>query len=127
MGYLLDVGKLAAWGYEPSINIFGPLEGEWFVERSLDLLKLVVTPEREDAEAPGLKPLLQGARFDRLQFALRTPQRGLWCRLHRSLDNCRPRFFRLFVRTRANPPVSAQPAAQISRGERSCDAGVPRW
>ena len=115
VGYLLDVENWLHGGYEPSINIFGPLEGEWLVERSLDLLKLVVTPEREDAEAPGLGSPSQGARFDRLQFAPRTPQRIVVSAspLAGQLPTAIPSD--LFVRTRANPPVSAQPAAQISR------------
>jgi hypothetical protein len=72
IGYLLDVENWLRGGYEPSINIFGPLEGEWLLERSLDLLRLVHTPEREDAEAPGVGGPPQGGRFDRLQFLPRS-------------------------------------------------------
>jgi neutral ceramidase len=51
MGYLLTVEDWLAQGYEPSINIWGPLEGEYILEKILELAPLAETPEREDAVA----------------------------------------------------------------------------
>ena len=51
MGYLLTVEDWLAQGYEPSINLWGPLEGEYILEKLLELAPLVETPEREDAVA----------------------------------------------------------------------------
>ncbi len=51
MGYLLTPEDWLSQGYEPSINIWGPLEGEYIIERILELAALVETPEREDAVA----------------------------------------------------------------------------
>lgn len=51
MGYLLTPEDWLAQGYEPSINLWGPLEGEYVIERLLELAELVETPEREDAVA----------------------------------------------------------------------------
>jgi neutral ceramidase len=63
VGYLLQVEDWLAGGYEPSINIYGPLEGEWLMERALDVAKVAWTQEREDPEAR------QQGRYDRLSFA----------------------------------------------------------
>lgn len=41
MGYILGVENWLAGGYEPSINIYGPLEGEWLMERALELARAV--------------------------------------------------------------------------------------
>jgi len=51
MGYLLTPEDWLAQGYEPSINIWGPLEGEYIIEQALELAALIETPEREDAVA----------------------------------------------------------------------------
>jgi neutral ceramidase len=36
-------------GYEPSINVWGPLEGEYLMERSLALARLAMSPMRDNA------------------------------------------------------------------------------
>ncbi len=51
IGYILEPENWLLGGYEPSINIYGPLEGEWLMERSLELAQLAATKEHEDAEA----------------------------------------------------------------------------
>ncbi len=53
MGYLLTVEDWLAQGYEPSINLWGPLEGEYILEQILALAPLVETPERENAAQGG--------------------------------------------------------------------------
>ena len=54
VGYLLTAEDWLQGGYEPSINSWGPLEGEYVAERAADLLALAVTGEREDAAAGGV-------------------------------------------------------------------------
>ena len=118
VGYLLGVENWLLGGYEPSINLFGPLEGEWLAERAAELAKLAGSPERDDAEAyhsgerggPG-----DGKRFDRLRYVP-----GSLVEVPRSpsaqagtVPATLPAS--LYVRSRVSPPVSAQPAAQIPR------------
>lgn len=64
MGYLLTPEDWLAQGYEPSINIWGPLEGEYIIEQSLALAELVETPEREDAVAGFADRVLPGPSDD---------------------------------------------------------------
>jgi neutral ceramidase len=56
IGYILGVENWLAGGYEPSINIYGPLEGEWLMERSLEVAGVAWSRERE------------GVRGDRLRY-----------------------------------------------------------
>lgn len=49
VGYLLTPEDWLLGGYEPSINLWGPLEGETIAERAAELLALVQTPVRENA------------------------------------------------------------------------------
>ncbi|MFW6049709.1 MAG: neutral/alkaline non-lysosomal ceramidase N-terminal domain-containing protein [Myxococcota bacterium] len=49
IGYLLTPEDWLAGGYEPSINMWGPLEGQYILERLAELMQMAVTPEREDA------------------------------------------------------------------------------
>jgi neutral ceramidase len=53
VGYILTVEDWLAKGYEPSINAWGPLEGELIAEKALELARLAVTDEREDGEVGG--------------------------------------------------------------------------
>ncbi|MSP63934.1 MAG: hypothetical protein EXR72_27045 [Myxococcales bacterium] len=57
-GYLLTTEDWLRGGYESSINLWGPLEGDYLVERTVELMKLARTPEREDA-AKGGPPVLR--------------------------------------------------------------------
>nr|WP_240806854.1 neutral/alkaline non-lysosomal ceramidase N-terminal domain-containing protein [Polyangium spumosum] len=50
VGYILTGEDWLAGGYEPSINIWGPLEGEMILAGVLDAAKLAWTPEIEDPE-----------------------------------------------------------------------------
>ncbi len=51
-GYLMTVEDWMRGGYESQINIWGPLEGEYLLERLLDLTALLETPEAEDPAYP---------------------------------------------------------------------------
>jgi neutral ceramidase len=53
IGYLLTPEDWLAGGYEPSINIWGPLEGQAILERTAEVMALAVTDEREDGTRPG--------------------------------------------------------------------------
>lgn len=53
VGYVLGPEDWLAGGFEPSINSWGPLEGEYLGERLLELLALAATDAREDAAAGG--------------------------------------------------------------------------
>lgn len=59
VGYLLTPEDWLAGGYEPSINVWGPLEGEHIAEGAIDVLKLAVTTTRENAET-GTRVKLSG-------------------------------------------------------------------
>lgn len=50
IGYVLTAEDWLAGGYEPSINIWGPLEGEQVVEGIVEATRLAWTPEVEDPE-----------------------------------------------------------------------------
>ncbi len=53
VGYLLTADDWLRGGFEPTINVWGPLEGEAIAERLLEVMALAVTPAREDAAAGG--------------------------------------------------------------------------
>jgi neutral ceramidase len=53
IGYLLTADDWLLGGYEPSINLWGPLEGELIAERLAELMPLAMTTEREDATVGG--------------------------------------------------------------------------
>jgi neutral ceramidase len=57
VGYLLTPEDWLQGGYEPNINLWGPLEGEYLVEQSAALMALANTPMRENA-AMGSVPRL---------------------------------------------------------------------
>ncbi|MFW5875132.1 MAG: neutral/alkaline non-lysosomal ceramidase N-terminal domain-containing protein [Myxococcota bacterium] len=48
VGYLLTPEDWLSGGYEPSINLWGPLEGQLVLERTAELLAMAATDERED-------------------------------------------------------------------------------
>ena len=48
IGYVLTAEDWLSAGYEPGINVWGPLEGEYVMEQSAALLRLAATPARED-------------------------------------------------------------------------------
>lgn len=52
VGYLLTVEDWLLAGYEPSITVWGPLEGEWILERLTELAAIGATSVGEDASWP---------------------------------------------------------------------------
>ncbi len=52
-GYILGPEDWLRGGFEPSINSWGPLEGEYLAERVLELAELAVSAPREDAAEGG--------------------------------------------------------------------------
>lgn len=52
-GYLLTPEDWLRGGFEPTINSWGPLEGEYVSEQLGRLMQLAATPEREDATVGG--------------------------------------------------------------------------
>lgn len=62
MGYLLTPEDWLSGGYEPSINVWGPLEGQLIIEAAADLLKLAVSPTRENGETTTRVVLSGGVR-----------------------------------------------------------------
>ncbi|MBX3250425.1 MAG: neutral/alkaline non-lysosomal ceramidase N-terminal domain-containing protein [Myxococcales bacterium] len=53
VGYVMTVEDWLLMGYEPSINVWGPLEGEYIGEQILAIAPLALSPEREDATVGG--------------------------------------------------------------------------
>jgi neutral ceramidase len=51
IGYVLTAEDWLSAGYEPAINVWGPLEGEAVMEQSAALLRLAASPTREDPRA----------------------------------------------------------------------------
>jgi neutral ceramidase len=115
IGYLLGVENWLLGGYEPSINIYGPLEGEWLMERALDLAKLAMTPQRDDAEAAGPGSPKPGARFDRLAYEVPAPAVIPIAKTGKAGTVPSTIPAGLFVRTKSAPPSKAQPEASIPR------------
>lgn len=66
VGYLLTAEDWLSGGYEPSINLWGPLEGEMVIDGIVDIAKTAWTPEKEDPEAGS-------SRFVSWQFPETTP------------------------------------------------------
>jgi neutral ceramidase len=54
IGYMLTPEDWLRAGYEPSINMWGPLEGEYVADRAVDLARLAATDAREDGAAGGV-------------------------------------------------------------------------
>lgn len=52
VGYLLTADDWLLAGYEPSITVWGPLEGEWILERLAELSGLAATAVGEDPAWP---------------------------------------------------------------------------
>jgi neutral ceramidase len=53
IGYMLTPEDWLRAGYEPSINMWGPLEGEYIADNAVALARLAATPMREDGAMGG--------------------------------------------------------------------------
>lgn len=108
MGYLLTPEDWLQGGYEPNINLWGPLEGEYLVEQSVALMNLAHTAMREDAASAGATRLVSPAdRPDPLPPPDAAPMAG-------SVPSTVPP--EVFVRGR-RAIASAQPASRVPRLE----------
>lgn len=106
VGYLLTPEDWLLGGYEPNINLWGPLEGEYLVERSAELMALANTPMREDAAATGTTRLASPMnRMDTLAAPDATPTAG-------TVPTMIPS--EVFVRGRRTL-TSAQPSSRVPR------------
>lgn len=64
VGYLLTPEDWLRGGFEPSINLWGPLEGQVVLESLTGLMALAATPVREDAAATGADRVVPAPRTD---------------------------------------------------------------
>jgi neutral ceramidase len=104
-GYLLTPEDWLRGGFEPSINVWGPLEGQYVLERIDELLDLAVSDAREDAAAGGVDRVVPFLPFDRAEPPDPAPMAG-------TIPTEVPS--EVYFRGRMTPP-SGQPAATIPR------------
>ena len=104
VGYTLTPEDWLLGGYEPSISFWGPLEGEYLVERSAELMPLAMAPTRVDGAAAGKNRVAVPTVEDTFPIDAPAPGAGtvpatvpedLWMRSGR--------------------PADAQPAAMVPR------------
>jgi neutral ceramidase len=75
-GYLLTPEDWLRGGFEPSINIWGPLEGEYVLERIDELFDLAVSPMRENAVEGGVGWADPFLPYDRAELPDAAPMAG---------------------------------------------------
>jgi neutral ceramidase len=103
-GYCMTAEDWLSGGYEPSINTWGPLGGEYTGERLSELMALAVTPEREDGSAGGANRVATRVVVDDLP--LDEPAQ---------LSGTVPATFPEHVWLRTGTPAAAQPDAEVQR------------
>ncbi len=104
VGYIMVPEDWMQGGYESSINIWGPLEGEYLVERLAEVMTLVTTSEREDASSAGSDRFVTPAVTDDLVIDDPAPLAG-------TIPEAVPEG----VWVRSGTPSSAQPQASLRR------------
>ena len=104
VGYCLTADDWLLGGYEPSINIWGPLEGEYLGEQLVDLMPLALTPEREDAAGTGTSRVATNEVTDDFIIDQPAPMAGV---IPESVPE------KVWLRT--GPAARAQPAAEVPR------------
>ncbi len=77
IGYLLVVEDWLLGGFEPSINLWGPLEGEVIADALVETMGLAVTPAREDGAATGATRVVPPAIVDGLPELDPAPMAGM--------------------------------------------------
>lgn len=103
-GYCMTAEDWLAGGYEPSINTWGPLGGEYTSERLTEIMQMAVTPEREDASAGGANRVATRVVVDELP--LDEPAQ---------LAGTVPATIPELVWLRTGAPASAQPSDEVQR------------
>lgn len=95
VGYTLTPEDWLQGGYEPSVTFWGPLEGEYLVERQAELMPLAMAPTRVDGAAAGKDRLVVPIETDTFPIDLPSPMAGtvpatvpedLWMRSGRPAD-----------------------------------------
>lgn len=114
-GYIMTAEDWLQRGYEPSINVWGPLEGEYIAEQLVDLMPLAMSPARDNAQDGFATRWAAPAADDTdLPAPDDAPQAG-------TLED--PPWDRQYVRG-GEPLTSAQPPATIERLESAVFAWV---
>ncbi|MFT3696125.1 MAG: hypothetical protein QM831_23505 [Kofleriaceae bacterium] len=104
MGYMLRPEDWMMGGYEPSITFWGPLAAEHVGEKLIELMGLVMTPEREDGTTAGTDRVAVPTIDDGLDIDDPAPDAGTV-----------PATVPAETWARTGTPAQAQPAATISR------------
>lgn len=104
LGYLLRPEDWMMGGYEPSISFWGPLAAEHVGEKLIELMGLVMTPEREDGTTAGTDRLAVPVVTDGLDIDDPAPDAGTV-----------PATVPPETWARTGTPAQAQPAPTISR------------
>jgi hypothetical protein len=104
MGYMLRPEDWMVGGYEPSVTFWGPLAAEMVGEKLIDLMGLVMTPEREDGTTGGTTRVAVPTVTDGLEVDNPAPEAGTV-----------PATVPAETWARTGTPASAQPDAQIPR------------
>ncbi|MEO6773432.1 MAG: hypothetical protein ABI467_10495 [Kofleriaceae bacterium] len=104
MGYMLRPEDWMMGGYEPSITFWGPLAAERVGEQLIDLMGLVMTPEREDGTTAGTTRVAVPTVADGLDIDNPAPEAGTV-----------PATVPPETWARTGTPASAQPDPQIPR------------
>jgi len=75
-GYLMTAEDWLRGGFEPSINTWGPLEGDYVLERIDELFDLATSAEREDASEGGVGHAIPYLPYDRAEAPDPAPMAG---------------------------------------------------
>jgi neutral ceramidase len=104
VGYMLRPEDWMMGGYEPSVTFWGPLAAEHIGEELIQLMGLVMTPEREDGTTAGTTRVAVPTIDDGLDIDNPAPNAGTI-----------PATIPAETWSRVGTPVQAQPDAQIPR------------
>ncbi|HVV83589.1 MAG TPA: neutral/alkaline non-lysosomal ceramidase N-terminal domain-containing protein [Kofleriaceae bacterium] len=104
VGYTLTPEDWLQGGYEPSVSFWGPLEGEYLVERQAELMPQAMQATRIDAAATGKNRLTVPTEHDTFPIDDPAPMAGTI-----------PETVPADLWMRSGLPAQAQPAAQVPR------------
>lgn len=113
IGYVLTAEDWLSGGYEPSLNLWGPLEGEEILDGILEGAAIAATPAIEDPE-------VGSSRFDQFEFPPGAPVSPVVTSDHGTVPATLPA--ELFLPDVIAALPSAQPASQVERAH-----GVARF
>ncbi|MBK9034170.1 MAG: neutral/alkaline non-lysosomal ceramidase N-terminal domain-containing protein [Myxococcales bacterium] len=104
VGYMLTPEDWLLGGYEPSVTFWGPLESEYIVERSAELLPLAMMPMRLDGAAAGTDRIVPPPVTDGFPIDNPATRRGTV-----------PATVPADLWMRAGRPATSQPPATVAR------------